>query len=163
MPPLSSASFSNLNKLKVVFFDFDGVFTTNHVHIDAKGNEYVTCNRYDGFGLSALMSKGIKPIVLSTEVVPLATVRCDKLGIESHVGVKDKCILAEKILIDNRLSFSNACFLGNDINDLSLLLRVSLPVITSDAHTSLHKNSFYITEKMGGDGCVRELCDFLVA
>ena len=40
--------------IKLVVFDFDGVFTDNCVYVDQFGNENVKCNRGDGLGLDLL-------------------------------------------------------------------------------------------------------------
>ena len=71
--------------IKAVFLDFDGIFTDNSVLINEHGHEYVKCSRYDGFGISALLNKNFIVEVISTEKVPLAIKRCDKLKFHVHV------------------------------------------------------------------------------
>ena len=158
---ISLSDYPSPRNIKVVFFDFDGVFTDNRVLLDENGVEYVSCSRYDGFGLSAISSMGIYCHVISSEVKPLALRRCEKLNIPCSIGIKDKPNEARRILNSLSLDFSSSAFLGNDINDLQLLRLVSLPVVTPDAHSSVLLDSFYVTSKSGGFGCVRELCDFL--
>ena len=72
------------SSIKLIFFDFDGVFTDNSVLVDENGMEFIRCSRYDGFGLKALDNIGIKSIILTTETKPLAR-RRSKLNIECHV------------------------------------------------------------------------------
>ena len=72
----SLSSFRLKDSIKIVFFDFDGIFTDNSVLIAEDGKEYVKCSRYDGFGLSAISTIGLLPIVLTTETKPLAKQRC---------------------------------------------------------------------------------------
>ncbi|MDB4623033.1 3-deoxy-D-manno-octulosonate 8-phosphate phosphatase [bacterium] len=156
------SSFNSFFKIKVLFLDFDGVFTDNNVLVDENGFEYVSCSRYDGFGLSALKNVGVNPIVLTTETKPLARVRCKKLNIECYDALTDKYMFAQNYLKDNDYSFDEVCFLGNDINDLPLLNHTFLPVVTPDSHASVQYDHFYVTCKYGGKGCVRELADLIV-
>jgi len=154
-------SFPHKNSIRLVFLDFDGVFTDNKVHLDESGQEYVTCCRYDGFGLSSLIKKDILPIVLTTETKPLARYRCSKLKIMCHDCVEDKYSLALQLLKSMQLSLNQAAFLGNDINDLKLLESVAFPIVTPDSNISVQKDRFYVTSYSGGNGCVREVCDYL--
>ena len=48
------AFFKLLEKVKLVAFDFDGVFTDNAVWVSEAGHELVRCNRSDGLGLRKL-------------------------------------------------------------------------------------------------------------
>ena len=155
-------SFEYFANIKIVFLDFDGVFTDNNVIIDETGMEFVKCSRYDGFGLSALKKLGIFPVVLTTETKPLARMRCKKLDLICFDSLADKYSFARNYLKDNNLSFDEVCFLGNDINDLHLLKHVLLPVVTPDSHSSVHHDQFFVTSKLGGQGCIRELADLIV-
>ena len=56
-----------LQKVKLVIFDFDGVFTNNSVYISEHGIESVRCNRSDGLGISRLKSLKIPVYIVSTE------------------------------------------------------------------------------------------------
>jgi len=154
-------SFEFKKSIQILFLDFDGVLTNNSVHIDELGREYVTCCRYDGFGIASLLKHGITPIVLTTETKPLARQRCLKLQLACFDCIEDKYSAALKILESRKLSFSQASFLGNDINDLVLLKNVAFPIVTPDSHESIHNEHFYVTSRSGGNGCVREVCEFL--
>jgi 3-deoxy-D-manno-octulosonate 8-phosphate phosphatase (KDO 8-P phosphatase) len=63
--------FLNRNKIlkniKLVVFDFDGVFTDNKVHISENGTESVSCFRSDGWGLDMLRNLNIKMAIISSE------------------------------------------------------------------------------------------------
>jgi 3-deoxy-D-manno-octulosonate 8-phosphate phosphatase (KDO 8-P phosphatase) len=154
------SEFKCYDEIKVLFLDFDGVFTNNNVTIDETGMEYVTCSRYDGFGISHLKQRGIEVIVLSTEKKMLASKRCDKLGIDCYQSLDDKLSFAEDFIAKSSLTFSQVGFMGNDINDLQLLRSVRLPVVTCDCHSSVASPLFYRTSLPGGSGCIRELADY---
>ena len=61
--------------VKLVVFDFDGVFTDNTVYVSQDGTESVRCWRSDGLGLAKLKLVGVPSAIVSTETNPLVTAR----------------------------------------------------------------------------------------
>ena len=51
---ISKLTYSEIEKLKIIFFDFDGVFTNNKVIVSETGEESVVCYRGDGIGINQL-------------------------------------------------------------------------------------------------------------
>ena len=152
-------SFNKYDAIKIIFLDFDGVFTDNKVFVDEQGREMVCCSRYDGFGIDYLKSLGIIVAVLTTETKPIASLRCEKLKINCFDSLQNKLDFAAEFVRDHSASLSECAFMGNDMNDLELLKRVLLPIVTIDCHPSVHDSSFYVTILPGGSGCIRELAD----
>ncbi len=70
-----------LAKIRLVAFDFDGVFTDNMVYVLEDGTEAVRCFRSDGLGLQKLKNLGIETVIISTEANPVVTARARKLKI----------------------------------------------------------------------------------
>lgn len=155
-------TFKDYSSIKLIFFDFDGVFTDNNVLIDEAGSEYVRCSRYDGFGISMLHSCGIKTCVITSESIPLAKKRCEKLGIVCFHSVSNKLEFGLDYVRFMDCTPEQTAFLGNDINDLALLQVVGLPIVTVDSHSSVHYHDFYSTDLPGGHGCVREVADYFI-
>ena len=54
-------------------------------------------------------------------------------------------------------------FIGDDLNDLPALECVGLPCAVADAAAPVKAIAHYVTEKRGGDGAVREVCELLIA
>ena len=52
--------------------------------------------------------------------------------------------------------------MGDDVIDLPAMSRVALPIAVANAHSFVKENALMITEKTGGSGAVREVCDFLL-
>jgi|TARA_B100002003_G_C14056539_1_gene508749 YrbI family 3-deoxy-D-manno-octulosonate 8-phosphate phosphatase len=154
----TSLIFKNI---KFIAFDFDGVFTNNNVYVAQDGREMVKCSRYDGIGLKNLETKGIRKVVISSEKNPLVRTRCKKIGIKCYDSVQNKFSLLQEIIKNQNLNFSQVAFMGNDINDLECLSEVGLPIVVKDCHPKLIKVARYITETLGGNGAVREVCDHL--
>ena len=148
-----------ISSIRLVAFDFDGVFTDNKVYVFQDGSEAVCCFRGDGIGLEKLKQLGIATVIISTEVNQIVGVRSKKLGIPYVQGCADKLAALAKIAQEKGLSLNQVAFVGNDLNDFSCLQEVGLPIIVQDAHSDVAKLGIYRTQTAGGQGAVREVCD----
>ena len=148
-----------IQNIRLIAFDFDGVFTDNTVYVFEDGREAVRCNRSDGLGLNKLRERGIATVVISTEPNPVVSARSRKLKIECIQNCPDKLLELEQLVGRMGLTFEQVAFVGNDINDLSVLTAVALPIVVSDAHPDVVSYAAYQTKAAGGNGAVREVCD----
>ena len=148
--------------IKAFFSDFDGVFTDNNVFIDENGKESIRCNRSDGIGIENLKRNNIFFCIVSSEVIPLASFRADKLGISCFTSVKNKYQLITSIQKKMNFSKSESAFLGNDINDLEAFDAVGLKMAVKDSYQDVLDAADLILEKKGGMGAVREACDYIL-
>jgi|TARA_B100001964_G_C14252592_1_gene610661 YrbI family 3-deoxy-D-manno-octulosonate 8-phosphate phosphatase len=147
--------------IKLIVFDFDGVFTDNSVHLTEDGKEFVSCWRGDGIGLSKVKRLTIPMYVVSTEENPVVGQRCQKLKIKYIQGCNDKLKELVKLVDIYKCTLDDVLYMGNDINDLDCLNSVGLPVVVADAHPDVIPLAKYITVAYGGKGAVREICDLI--
>ena len=56
---------------------------------------------------------------------------------------------------------AKVCYMGDDLGDIAIMKMVGLPVAVKDAQPEVKEIALYITEKTGGDGAVREVCDLI--
>ncbi len=152
-----------IRRVRLIAFDFDGVFTDNRVYVFEDGREAVRCSRADGIGLGRLKELGIEPIIISAEDNPVVSARGRKLGIECFSGCNDKRAVLQARLDERRLEMSQAGFVGNDVNDRACLDAAGLPIVVQDAHPDVLRLGLYRTACNGGDGAVREVCDLVHA
>lgn len=148
-------------KVKLLIFDFDGVFTDNTVYTFEDGREAVRTSRSEGFGIKKMRNHAIDMLVLSTEPNNVVVVRCQKLGLPCIHGCPDKLAVLEEITREKGLSFDEVAYVGNDINDISCLEKVGLPIVVHDAHPDVIPYALYRTIRSGGNGAVREICDLI--
>jgi len=148
-----------LAKIRMVAFDFDGVFTDNMVYVLEDGTEAVRCFRSDGLGLQKLTKLGIETVIISTEANPVVSARARKLKIRCVQDCPDKRAALESIAKESGISLAEVAFVGNDINDLPCLDCVALPIVVQDAHPDVVSTARYQTKSPGGHGAVREVCD----
>ena len=155
-------SREQLCAVQFVAFDFDGVFTDNTVCVDQNGVESVRCWRSDGLGLAMLKQAGIHVMIVSTETNPVVTARARKLQVPCKQSVADKAQAVRAACDELGVDPRNAMFVGNDINDIAAFGAVGLPVAVADAYPAVFPHVVFRTERPGGRGAVREICDMLV-
>jgi N-acylneuraminate cytidylyltransferase len=154
---------SVLAGVRLLVFDFDGVFTDNRVYVDEDGAELVSCSRSDGLGIERLLSHGIDAAVLSTEVNSVVTARCRKLNLPVRQGLSNKADVLREIVSVKGLTLDQVAYVGNDVNDLECLQVARVAVVPADAHPSARKIADYVLHSRGGHGAVREVCELAIA
>ena len=148
-----------ISRIRLIAFDFDGVFTDNMVYVFEDGSEAVRCFRSDGIGLQKLGRLGIETVIISTEANPVVSARARKLKIRCIQDCPDKRAVLEDIAQENNITLNEIAFVGNDINDLPCLECVALPIVVQDAYQDVVPIALYQTKNPGGHGAVREVCD----
>ncbi len=147
--------------VRVVAFDFDGVFTDNTVIVSQEGVESVRCWRGDGIGLSRLRGAGVEAVIVSTEVNPVVQVRAQKLKTRCLQGIEDKAASIVAFCKEHGVDPQQAAFVGNDVNDIPAFKAVGLPIAVGDASPEIFPHVLYRTVAAGGFGAVREVCDLI--
>jgi 3-deoxy-D-manno-octulosonate 8-phosphate phosphatase (KDO 8-P phosphatase) len=147
--------------IELIAFDFDGVFTDNTVVVDQNGIEAVRCWRSDGLGLARLRNVGVKAFIISTEMNPVVTARANKLKLPCKQGIEDKAVAILATCRELDVAPEHTMFVGNDINDIPAFQSVGLPVAVADAYPEVFPHVKFRTQKPGGYGAVREICDLI--
>ncbi|HEV7239602.1 MAG TPA: HAD hydrolase family protein [Thermoanaerobaculia bacterium] len=148
-----------VGRIRLIAFDFDGVFTDNAVYVFEDGREAVRCVRSDGIGLRKLDRLGIQSVIISTESNPVVAARSRKLNIRCIQNCEDKRAALDAVRSEMNLDLDRIAFVGNDVNDEPCLACVALPIVVQDAHPDVVKYAQYVTSARGGYGAVREICD----
>jgi 3-deoxy-D-manno-octulosonate 8-phosphate phosphatase (KDO 8-P phosphatase) len=155
-------------RMRLVVLDVDGVLTDGGIYIgEARDQSVIELKRFDvrdGLGIKMLRWAGIEVAIVSGRVSQATAVRAKELGIdECHQdpGAK-KLPIVQKLLNDRGLGWDQAAMVGDDLADLPILERVSLPVAVSDAVAEVRAASRWITEARGGHGAVREFVEALL-
>ena len=128
--------------------DFDGVLTDGGIYLSNNGDSFRRFDAKDGLAIKS----GSKSKIIND--------RCGALGIKIiKKGIKNKLVAINEIQKENNFSSNQTLFLGDDINDLSVLPSVELFIVPSDAHTACKSNANLIANSSGGNGFVREIAD----
>jgi 3-deoxy-D-manno-octulosonate 8-phosphate phosphatase (KDO 8-P phosphatase) len=89
--------------------------------------------------------------------------RAADLGI-AHVrqGIHDKRAAFEQLAAECGIAPDACGFIGDDVIDLPVLLRVGFAAAVPHAHAEVQERAHYRTQAAGGRGAVREICDFIL-
>ena len=149
--------------IRVVFFDVDGVLTDGGLYFSESGETLKRFSTLDGHGLKLLQKAGITPVVITgRDSLPLR-VRLEALGITYAVfGTEDKRPAAERILAELGLDWSQAAAIGDDWPDLPVMRRSAFACAPANAQAEVLAAAHYVTQRTGGHGAARELCDLLL-
>ena len=150
-----------LSTVRLIAFDFDGVFTDNTVYVSENGVESVRCWRSDGLGLARLRQVDVQAFIISTEANPVVSARAQKLQLPYKQGVEDKAAAILATCSELQIDPRQVMFVGNDINDIPAFQAIGIPVGVADAYSEIHPYILYRTQRPGGFGAVREICDLV--
>jgi 3-deoxy-D-manno-octulosonate 8-phosphate phosphatase (KDO 8-P phosphatase) len=149
--------------VRVAFFDVDGVLTDGGLLFSETGETLKRFNTLDGHGLKLLQKAGITPAIITGRDSQPLRVRLRALGIVHAVfGTEDKRPAAEKILAELGLDWSQAAAMGDDWPDLPVMRRCTFACAPANAQAEVLAAAHYVTQRHGGQGAVRELCDLLL-
>jgi 3-deoxy-D-manno-octulosonate 8-phosphate phosphatase (KDO 8-P phosphatase) len=150
---------TSLAEIRLVVFDFDGVFSDNRVWTNDRGEESVACFRGDSLGLRRLDEVGVDYFILTSETNDAVPARARKIRSECVRGIEDKLPVLREQLERRGVSPAETAYLGNDANDADCLAEVGLPVVPADAWDEVVPLAKLVLTRAGGNGCVREFCD----
>lgn len=150
-------------KIRVAFFDVDGVFTDGGLLFTEQGETIKRFSTLDGHGLKALQEAGITPAVITGRDSAALRKRLSDLGIQHAIfGTIDKAPAAQTLLTQLGLDWSHASHMGDDWPDLAVMTRAALAFAPANAHYEVKARAHYVTRVEGGHGAVREVCDLLL-
>jgi len=149
--------------IKVVFLDVDGVLTDGGLYFSEHGESLKRFHTLDGHGLKLLQRAGVIPVVITGRDSKALRVRLTALGVHhAHFGTEDKRPAAEQTLTELGLTWAQAAGMGDDWPDLPVLSRCALACAPSNAQAEVLALADFVTQREGGAGAVRELCDLIL-
>ncbi len=149
--------------IKLAVFDVDGVLTNGNLILGESGNEYKCFHVRDGHGLVMLLESGCQVAVITARSSKIVSERMAQLGIEYvYQGQKDKGVRLMTLINELSLTPEQVVYVGDDVIDLPAMIRVGLAIAVNDAHPVVREHAHWVTEKPGGHGAVREVCEAIM-
>ncbi|MGB2600617.1 MAG: HAD hydrolase family protein [Candidatus Omnitrophota bacterium] len=150
-------------KIKLLALDIDGVLTDGRLVYGNYGDEIKNFDVNDGFGMFMVMRSGIKCIIVTAKASKVVEKRAKELKVDKvYQDFHYKIEALHKIRKKFKVSDEEICFVGDDLIDIPILRRVGLAVCPTNAMDDVKHFVHFITEKRGGRGAVREVCDFIL-
>jgi 3-deoxy-D-manno-octulosonate 8-phosphate phosphatase (KDO 8-P phosphatase) len=149
-----------LNKIKAFAFDVDGVFTDGQVYLMA-GNEYVrSMNIKDGYAVQHCVKMGYPVAIISGGSSQEVRKRFQNLGItDIYLKSANKMDDYEDFKYKYHLEDEEVLYMGDDVPDYQVMTKVGLPTCPSDAAVEIKSIATYVSDKNGGQGCVRDVIE----
>ncbi len=149
-----------LQNVKAFVFDVDGVLSRDLSPLDETGEPMRTANVKDGYAIRIAISKGYPIALISGARNENIRKRYNNLGItEIYLAAKNKTACYNEFLSKYDLKAENILFMGDDIPDYELMLLSGIPTCPADAVIEIKAVSKYISDRNGGEGCVRDVIE----
>ena len=153
----------NLQKIRLILLDVDGVLTDGRIGLLPKGGEIKFFSVYDGLAIRLARKVGWEVGFLTGRTSEEVEARARELGVEILIqGSRDKVKDFEKILKERNLKASQVAYVGDDLTDIPLLKRVGFSAAPRNAAEPVKYYVHYVTRARGGYGAVREVVDLLL-
>lgn len=150
----------DLKKIRAIIFDIDGVLSSETITLSAEGDPLRTVNIKDGYAIQLAMKLGLRIVILSGARVQSMRKRYEYLGVEDiYIGCAVKIETYENFLRKYGLKDDEVIYMGDDIPDLEVMRRVGCPVCPKDACPEIKDVSIYISDRIGGHGCGRDVIE----
>jgi 3-deoxy-D-manno-octulosonate 8-phosphate phosphatase (KDO 8-P phosphatase) len=150
----------DLSKIRAIIFDIDGVLSSETINLSAEGVPLRTVNIKDGYAIQLAMKLGLRVVILTGANVPSVRVRYEGLGVEDiYLGCGVKIKTYEEFLQKYGFSDEEVMYMGDDIPDLEIMRRVGCPVCPKDACPEIKEVSCYVSDRIGGHGCGRDVIE----
>lgn len=150
----------DLQKIKAIIFDVDGVLSAETIGMDEAGMPMRTINIKDGYALQLAVKLGLRCAIMTGGSSVAIAKRYTYLGLSDifmHCAVKIKTY--ELFLKQYGLKDEEVIYMGDDIPDLEVMRRVGCPCCPQDACLEVKEISTYISQRRGGYGCVRDVVE----
>jgi 3-deoxy-D-manno-octulosonate 8-phosphate phosphatase (KDO 8-P phosphatase) len=150
----------DLAKVKAFVFDIDGVLSQQTTQLGTFGNPSRSVNFRDGYAIQLAVKKGYCVAVISGGQSKEYRKRLHSLGVKdvylkSRNKIDNFNILLKKYNIDR----SEVLYMGDDIPDYGVMKVTGIPVCPSDADSEIKQIAACISDKKGGEGCVRDVIE----
>jgi 3-deoxy-D-manno-octulosonate 8-phosphate phosphatase (KDO 8-P phosphatase) len=149
-----------LKSIRGFIFDVDGVLSLDTSSLDENGDPVRTANIKDGFAIRYALQNGFQIAIITGANTHSVKLRYKKLGVE-HIYLnsfnKTECL--DDFLLKTGLQKGEILYMGDDLVDFLIMKEVGIPTCPIDAVPEIKAISLYISDKKGGEGCVRDVID----
>ncbi len=152
-----------LEKIKLLALDVDGVLTDGTINIGSSGEVFKGFNAKDGLGISCALRYGVEVAIITGRFSEIIHRRATELGIKYlYEGVRDKYAALEKLRKELKLEQQEVAYMGDDLNDLPAFKAAGLAFAPADAVAEVAAAAHIVTAACGGRGAVREAAELLL-
>lgn len=150
----------DLKKIKAIFFDVDGVLSSETIPMDSSGEPMRTLNIKDGYAIQFAVKCGLHIAIITGGKTEAIRKRYQGLGVKDiYLGAAVKTREYNELMNKYNLRPEEVLYMGDDIPDYEVLTMVGLPCCPADATPEIKNICKYISHKEGGKGCGRDVIE----
>ncbi|MDR1225407.1 MAG: HAD hydrolase family protein [Prevotellaceae bacterium] len=151
---------TKLHQIKAFVFDVDGVFTNSMV-LPIPGGEFLRQhNAKDGFAVRYASENGYPVGIITGGASGTIRERFNMLSItDVYLSSRDKINDFTDFCHKHHLQPNEVLFMGDDIPDMEIMQKCGMSCCPADAVQEVKDVVDYISNKKGGDGCVRDVVE----
>lgn len=150
-------------KISLLVFDVDGTLTDGKIYVGKNGEAMKAFSAKDGLGLALAQKLGYEVILITGRSSEILSCRAQELGIkEVYQGNRDKLALLEELCVKRDMTFAQAAYMGDDLNDLACLEAVGFACAPADAALDIKEKVHFVCAFAGGNGAAREVIEFIL-
>ena len=151
---------AKLHDIKCFVFDVDGVLTDGTVLALESGEQTRKFNIKDGYGIERALLAGYQVAIISGGNQLGVQKRLTFLKIKHiFLGVKNKIEVFQALCSELTIEAKNVLYVGDDLPDYDVMKLAGLPCCPQDATQEIKEISLYVSDKKGGEGCVRDVIE----
>lgn len=155
--------FTRATSVRLVVLDVDGVLTDGSIWTGENGELVKRFHTRDGLGIKMLQAAGIPVAILTGRISAQTAARAKELGITCvKQGKRFKTNAWEEILAEHGASAEQTAYMGDDVPDIPILQRAGLAAVPADASEDIMPLAQWVSPKIGGNGAVRSLAEFIL-
>lgn len=149
-----------LKTVKAFVFDVDGVLSKDTSPLNEEGDPVRTANVKDGFAIRNAINFGYPVSIITGGNIKRVRLRYEKLGVEYYYEkARDKVDCLTDFLNKTGINAKNLLVMGDDLVDFGIMKKAGIPTCPKDAVPEIKAISKYISDKTGGEGCVRDVIE----
>jgi 3-deoxy-D-manno-octulosonate 8-phosphate phosphatase (KDO 8-P phosphatase) len=149
--------------IKLLLMDCDGVLTDGRIWLFENGEEQKGFHTRDGLGIDLWHRAGLRSGIISGRRSSAVETRARTLGMSFCVqGHENKLQAFAGVLAQAGVSNAEVAYIGDDLNDIPLMLQSGLAVAVADAAFETREHAHYVTTALGGFGAVREVIELIL-
>src|SRR5690349_13587616 len=150
-------------RIKLLLMDCDGVLTDGRIWLFENGEEQKGFHTRDGLGIDLLHRAGLRSGIISGRTSRAVETRARALGMSFVVqGHENKVQAFTDVLAQANVANDEVAYIGDDVNDIPLIMRSGLGVAVADAALETRERAHYVTKALGGFGAVREVIELIL-
>lgn len=150
----------DLQKIKAIVFDVDGVLSAETVQMDTNGQPIRTVNIKDGYAIQLAVKRGLHIAIMTGGHNEEIRSRYQYLGVKDiFLSCSMKIQTWGTFTKKYGLSDDEIIYMGDDIPDYEVMQRAGCPCCPADACHEIKNISTYVSERRGGYGCARDIIE----